>query len=46
MKDEISFADWKVKLFRRDLDENLAEFREFFADNVEIWGEDNSDLPR
>ena len=39
MKNEISFAEWKMKLFRLDFDENLAEFRENFAENARIWRE-------
>ena len=34
---EISFAEWKIKLFRLDFDENLAKIRENFADDVRIW---------
>ena len=38
MKNEISFAEWKIQFFRLDFDENLAEFFDFFTDNVRIWG--------
>ena len=39
MKHEISFSEWKMKLFRPDFDENLSEFRENFAEDAGIWWE-------
>ena len=36
MKNEISFSEWKMKLFRPAFDENLSEFRENFAENARI----------
>ena len=38
MKNDISFAERKIKLFRLDFDENLADFFEISVDNVRIWG--------